>query len=320
MILARRRRHLLSIGAVAVLLAGCGGSSAANRFTPLVPSLRQSAPSTHALPGVPVGWPKNKHEAILFAADGSAGLLMFDPNKADGSPIGSITAGIDGTAGVAVDAKSTLYVVNSSGDTVTVYPRGQTSPKYTINSGLSIPYGIGIDSKGNVFVSSILYDTVTAYHAGQTTPYETIDFDNYGAVMGVGVDGKDNVWVVSDYGPPYDVFEIPAGTTRVENANLQDLNVPIGIAFGENDETYVSNLESSVVNVYEYGSTKPFKTITDGIEHYGATLNAVTSSGRYYQANQIENVVGYRKNRSKPFSTLKVTEPLGLASWPLVEK
>lgn len=88
-----------------------------------------------------------------------------------------------------------------------------------------------------------------AYHSGKTSPFEKIYFGNYGQVMGVGVDSSDNVWVVSDYGPPYLVFEIPAGTTQINDAGLQDLNLPIGIAFGKHDEMYVSNLESSTVNV-----------------------------------------------------------------------
>ncbi len=277
----------------------------------------------HAWLGAPLGWPKGKREPILFAADGPSGVLMFDPNKANGSPEGSIVEGISGAAGLAVDSNCTLYVANISADTVTIYPRGDTAPKYTISSGLSWPYGVGINSKGDVFVSNIYSDALTAYHRGQTSPYETINFGTYGTVMGVAVDAKDNVWVVSDYGPPYLVFEIPAGTTQVKNANLQDLDVPIGIVFGQNDEMYVSNLESSTVNVYKYGSTNPSRTITAGIEHYGATLNAITASGLYFQANQVENVVGYKKGASKPFSTLNLTkpaEPLGLASWPLVKK
>ena len=76
---------------------------------------------------------------------------------------------------------------------MTVYPRGAAAPKYTISSSLSWPYGIGIDSKDDIFVSNIYSDTLTAYHKGQTSPYETINFDTYGAVMGVAVDAKDNV-------------------------------------------------------------------------------------------------------------------------------
>ncbi len=318
------RIRLAVTSAALALAAACSGSGpASSGFAPSVPSLRESVPAMHALPNAPLGWPKGKHGPILFAADGPSGVLMFDPNKVNGSPEGSIVEGISGAAGLAVDSNCTLYVANISADTVTVYPRGYSAPKYTISNGLSWPYGVGIDSKGDVFVSNIYSDTLTAYHKGQTSPYETISFGTYGTVMGVAVDAKDDVWVVSDYGPPYLVFEIPAGTTRVNNANLQDLDVPIGIAFGQNDEMYVSNLESSTVNVYKYGSTSPSRTITSGIEHYGATLDAITASGLYFQANQVENVVGYKKGASKPFSTLNLTkpaEPLGLASWPLVKK
>jgi len=316
------RIRLITMTALA--LAACSGNGPApGGLTPPIASLRQSAASIRALPNAPQGWPKGKNGPILFAADGPSGVLMFDPSKANGSPEGSIVDGISGAAGLAVDSKCTLYVANISANTVTIYPRGDSAPKYTISNGLSWPYGVGIDSKDDIFVSNIYSDTVTAYHKGQTSPYEAIDFGTYGTVMGVAVDAKDNVWVVSDYGPPYLVFEIPAGTTQVNNANLQDLDVPIGIAFGQDDEMYVSNLESSTVNVYKYGSTSPSRTITNGIEHYGATLNAITASGLYFQANQVENVVGYKKGASKPFSTLNLTkpaEPLGLASWPLVKK
>jgi hypothetical protein len=307
-----------------LVAAGCSsGAPTANGFGPPAPSLYRGVTATRALPNVRAGWPKNAHQPILFAADGPSGVEMFNPNKINAKPEGSIVNGIVGAAGLAVDGSCTLYVANISANTVTVYPRGDTSPKYSISDGLSWPYGIGIDSQGNLFVSNIYADTVTAYHQGQTSPYETISFSTYGQAMGLGVDAQDNVWVVSDYGPPYLVFEIPAGTTHVNSANLQGLNLPIGIAFGLHDEMFVSNLESSTVNVYKYGKTKPFRTITSGIEHYGATLNAVTASGLFFQANQRENVVGYKNGQSTPFTTLKLTqpaEPLGVASCPLVKR
>lgn len=311
-------------GALLAFAAGCSGNpSLGDRFNPAAPLLRQATASVRAMPGVRIGWPKAKNQPILFAADGPNGVLMFNPNQPSGSPEGAITAGISGAAGMAVDRKCTLYVANISANTVTIYPRGDTTPKTTISHGLSWPYGIALDSHGNLFVSNVYADTLTAYHRGQTTPYETLSFGNYGQVMGVGIDSKDNVWVVSDYGPPYIVFEIPAGTTQINNAGLQDLNLPLGIAFGQHDEMYVSNLESSTINVYKYGTTTPYRTITNGIEHYGATLNAVTASDQYFQANQRDNVVGYKKGQSTPFSTLNLTqpvEPLGLAAWPLVRK
>ena len=75
---------------------------------------------------------------------------MFNPNKVNAKPEGSIVNGIVGAAGLAVDTSCTLYVANISANTVTIYPRGYTSPKSTISDGLSWPYGIGLDSQGKV--------------------------------------------------------------------------------------------------------------------------------------------------------------------------
>ncbi|MFZ0030718.1 MAG: hypothetical protein WAK84_02470 [Candidatus Cybelea sp.] len=63
------------------------------------------------------------------------------------------------------------------------------------------------------------------------------------------------------------------------------------------------------------------ETITAGIEKYGPTLNGFTASDMFFQSNQNDNVVGYKKGATTPFSTLAgATTPLGIASEPLVTK
>ena len=75
---------------------------------------------------------------------------------------------------------------------------GKTSPTVTITSGLSDPYGLTVDSKGDVFASNLNNNEVTAYRKGKNSPYLTIDFASYGQAVGLGVDGKDNVWIACD--------------------------------------------------------------------------------------------------------------------------
>ncbi len=276
---------------------------------------------TRMLPGAaikaPAGWPDRhkKRKSYLFVADGNSGVLIYDPKTANGAPIGSLTSGVDDPAGLAVDKSGALYVTNEGASTVTVYPKGHDTPKLTIIPGISEPYGIAVDSKGNVFVSNLGNNTVTAYAKGATTPYATIDFGAYGQPVGVGVDGNDNFWVVCGA-----VFEIPAGTTTVQDAGLTGLNGPIGIAFGRKNVMYVSNFSGSNVQVYAYGTTTPMKTITDGIEQSGPTLGAFTASNAYFQTNQGSDVVGYKRGQTSPFSTLTSAFPLGVAAWPLVTK
>jgi hypothetical protein len=330
-------RRALVAGAALSFVAGCSGSSLNSGQTPsVIPNSAHVVGGMRVLPGpdvsgpivvpavparpfAPAGWPdkKKKKKSLLFVADASSGVLIYNPKTANGSPTGSITTGVDTPGGVAVDSHGSLYVANLGNSTVTVYPAGQSSPSLTISTGISSPYGIGVDSKGNVFVSNLGTNDITAYAAGSTTPYATINFNSEGQAVGVGVDGKDNVWVACDSSNA--VFEIPAGTTTPQNSNLGGVVGPIGVSFGKSDSIYVSNFGGNDVNIYAYGSTTASTTITDGIN--GPTLAGVTSKGLFFQTNQDDNVVGYKSGQTSPFSTLSgASEALGVASSPLVKK
>jgi hypothetical protein len=332
-------RRALIAGAALAFAAGCSSNSLApGQSSALTPSGHQVGQTMRTLPGpvvagpivvplvprvpnAPRGWPakKKKGASILFVADSSSGVLMYNPSTPNASPEGSITTGVSAPAGLAVDKKSALYVTNEGNNTVTVYPKGQSSPSLTISTGIDGPYGIAVDSKGNVFVSNLNNNTVTAYASGATTPYETISFSAYGQAVGVGVDAKDNIWVACD--STNGVFTIAAGSSGVANSGLTGLNGPIGISFGPKDVIYVSNFAAQGVNVYTYGTTSPLETITNGIEQYGPTLNGFTNKGMFFQSNQSLNVVGYKKGQTTTFSTLMgASSPLGIASSPLVKK
>ncbi|HEY6326452.1 MAG TPA: hypothetical protein VIW73_08090 [Candidatus Cybelea sp.] len=263
-------------------------------------------------------WPANPNQ-ILFSSDTATNeVLMYDPRTPNPSPMGSITTGISTPFGLAFDESRTLYVANIANSTVTVYPNGQTSPSLTISTGIAGPYGIAVDSSGNVFVSNLNNNTITAYATGQTTPYETIDFSTEGQAVGVGVDSNDNIWVACD--TTNAVYEIPKGSSTPQNANLSSLNGPISVQFGRSDVMYVSNFAASDVNIYAYGTTSPSGTITNGIESFGPTLGGFTYRGRYFQSNQADNVVGYKKGQTTSFSTLSGnSSPTGIAAVPEVK-
>jgi hypothetical protein len=339
-------RRVLVAAAALTFAAGCSNNPTS--FTPgqsssLSPSSQRIVAGMRVLPGpavagpiivplvprdvnAPRGWPveparHHRHPQLLFVADSSSGVLIYNPATVNGSPTGSITNGVNAPAQLAVDKASTLYVVNDGNNTITVYAKGSKTPKLTISSGLSGPYGVTVDSSGEVFASNLNTNTVVGYKAGQTSPFETINFSTLGQPVGLGVDSSDNIWVACD--STNAVFEIPKGSSTPKNANLSGLNGPIGISFGGSNLTYVSNFGAnpSNVQVYTYGTTTPKATITTGIEQNGPTLNAVTHSNTFFQSNQGFNVVGYKLGGTSPFSTLKgASSPLGIASSPLVAK
>jgi len=329
------RRALLSVVALS-FAAGCSGSSVTTGNSSLTPATHRvqgavryvrgpvvsgpiAIPLVRAKTNAPAGWPdkKKKAKSILFVADCSNGILMYDPTVPNSGPTGSITNGTNCPFGAAVDKKGNLYVANLGNSTVTIYAKGANSPSTTITSGIDGPYGIAVDSQGNVFVTNLNNNTVTGYAKGQTSAFETISFNAYGQAVGIGVDKGNNIWVACDTSNA--VFEIAAGTQTVTNAGLTSLSGPIGISFGRQDMIFVSSFATSAVQVYKYGSTAPLETITSGIS--GPTQNGITRADTFFQSNQDFNVVGYQKGKTSPFSTLTGTSaPAQIASWPLVKK
>lgn len=335
------RRALVAAAGLA-FVAGCSsnaGSLTPNQSTLFSASSHHIASGMRVLPGLAVagpvivpittrypsnlvrGWPdKKKRKEILFVADLQANVVeMYNPKVPNPTPEGSITTGISNPGQLAVDKKGTLYVANIGNSSITEYPKGQTSPSLTITNGLSSPEGIAVDSKGDIFASNLNNNTVVAYLPGQSSPYETINFGSLGQPAGIDTDGNDNLWVATD--STNSVYEIQAGSSTPQNANLTGLSGPAGVSFGPNDVMYVSNFTGSNVQVYAYGTTTPKKTIVNGIEYEGPTLNGFTATGTFFQSNQFKNVVGFKKGRTSPFSTITgFTDPLGIASSPLVEK
>jgi hypothetical protein len=335
------RRVLIAAAAVA-FAAGCSNNSASlapGQSSSLVPSSHQAPAGMRMLPGpavvgpifvplvprhtnAPRGWPakKKKVAQILFVSNASADEVeMYDPKTPNPSPEGSITSGLSTPFGLAVDTSGSLYVANLGNSSVTVYKAGTSSPSLTITDGIDEPYDVTVDSSGDVFVSNLGNNTIVAYKSGATSPYESINFNSYGQAVGIGVDGGNNVWVGCD--TTSSVYEIPKGSTTPKDANLSGLNGTIDVSFGKKDVMYVSNFGGSNVTVYTYGTTSPSTTITDGIEKNGPTFNGFTKSGYFFQTNQEENVVGYMKNKTSPFSTISgLSDPAGVASSPLVKK
>ena len=57
------------------------------------------------------------------------------------SPFRTITKGINTVIALQLDSSGRLYVANEYANTVTVYPRGSTSPAYTISQGIEQSIG-----------------------------------------------------------------------------------------------------------------------------------------------------------------------------------
>lgn len=128
----------------------------------------------------------------------------------------TISDGISGPFGLAVDLQGTLYVTNGGNGTVTEYPAGSTTPSVTIPIGSSDELGgIAVNALGTVYVADESSNSVYEYPAGSTTAATTITsgIDNPG---GIAVDAAGTLYVANnDLSTPADsaLTEYPSGST-----------------------------------------------------------------------------------------------------------
>jgi serine/threonine-protein kinase len=113
----------------------------------------------------------------------------------------TITTGLQGATGVAVDGNGTVYVANQSGASVTEYLAGSTTPSVTLTNGLSglSPYGVAVDASGTVYVSANGSNTnrpsILVYPAGSSSPSATIPVGQY--TFGVAVDAAGSIFATT---------------------------------------------------------------------------------------------------------------------------
>jgi sugar lactone lactonase YvrE len=240
---------------LAVLLAGCSGSVPAN------------PPSDAAQPQASrAGWlspaARAKNAPLLYVSSLTGNAVdIFPEYGKNAPPIGEITNGINQPAGVAVDRRGNLYVANEGNSTVTVYPRGSTSPSGTYSTGLQDPFVVAVWNDGTLYVScaqSQVAGFVAEYPPGSMSPSRTISMPNVGP-WGIALDASNNLYIVFQNHDAFrGLYKYAPGTGSLGGTNLgitmPQPGYPTGIAFDRagNLVLVVSGAPSSPSAVYVY--------------------------------------------------------------------
>jgi streptogramin lyase len=178
-----------------------------------------------------------KHPWIYVSGFSTNNVLIYDLALFAVPQIGSITTGIRGPRGLFLDTAGTLYVANTGGGSVTLYPAGATTPSLTLSQGLSQPVYAAVDGQGNVWVTSRgTQPSIVKYPPGQTTPSQTITDSLIQLPEQLAFDSAGNMYFGDDI---TGVSEILAGTTQPVSLNLSQLvqGSTEGVAFGPLDGT-----------------------------------------------------------------------------------
>jgi hypothetical protein len=180
------------------------------------------------------------------------------------TPFLTISNGVNRPTGLTVDAAGTVYCANVGNDTVTVYPKGQTSPSLTIPMSYSPEY-LAIDRSDNLYVSSGV--NVVEFAPGSTSGKDLgLTIGSPGALE---VDKAGNIIVIDSSANTIDVF--PAGQTMPSKKITVTAGAPFALSLNKAETAVYASVEVSggfiVQDVaYPNGTTMTNKltTISDG--------------------------------------------------------
>ncbi|MEO6990255.1 MAG: hypothetical protein ABI346_09150 [Candidatus Baltobacteraceae bacterium] len=264
-----------------------------------------------------------KTAAKLYVANNyNDSIGIYNGNLQGGSPIGTITNGVSGPEGLAVDAAGKLYVSNAYNSTVTVYQPGQTSPSTTYSKNLTFPVAVAVDTAGTVYVAnatgfSFAPGSIVEYPKGSTNPSLTITDANFQVVESVGLDASNNLYVT--YMNPNEtgqINEYAPGQSSGKNLNIS-LGFAGGITLDSAKNLLVTDQSLPAIEVFPPGQTNPSKTfgttnatVALAFNHPGKKLFAADVS-----ANQID-VYTYPAATLYTTFTTGVEAPMGVALSP----
>lgn len=266
--MGRSARNALSIGAAAVLLAGCGGSQ-----TPIATPLQSLAkPSSYAHSG-----------PLLYVSNGGDAhdITVYRASAKDPSSIETISSGLQFPLGVCLDGQGTLYAVDNDG-WVAEYAAGRTKPSKIITQGINTPGFCAIDSEGNLWVTNLGGPNVTEYLNGSTKPHMVLTKGLH-TPDGIAIDHSGNMYISNGSYGPYNVVVYPPNGKSPSRTITDGVTGPVGLTVDAHGTLYVANEPQSNVEEYRFGKSHPYRTITVGLDHpVSVTVN---KNGYLYVTN-----------------------------------
>jgi hypothetical protein len=268
--------------AAALAWSGCSSPGTGTTFG--APPAMSNGVLTHgaSLPAaehaVGAGWllpQAKKAKNLLYVADQAAGAIeIYNQKGTSQQPVGKITAGVSGADGLFVDPHGKLYVCNFGNGTVTVYPRGKTSPSETL-TGAGSPIDVVTARDGTVYVANFASGTngtVLEYAKGQTSPSKTIVTLGSGSYPeGLALDSSNDLFVAYQ-STGGEVLEFKPGSSSGQNLGIH-VGAVGGLTIDHHNDLLLDDQALPGVDVYPPGSSTPSQQITGFPAAFDLALN-----------------------------------------------
>ncbi len=211
------KRDVLSVGIVAVLLAGCGGSQ-----PPIgAPSAMSetSAIARHGAHGKSWMLPGAKSKDLLYASSGRTTVYVLAYPSA--KLVGSLD-GFEGANGECTDAHGNVFITDSGASEVVEYAHGGTTPIKTLQDGTYEPYSCSVDpGTGNLAVSNLRSSDLSIYKNARGSPVVyTVRVTGWESWY-CGYDDKGNLFLDGEVsGPEFGLAELAKGSSTLRSVTV----------------------------------------------------------------------------------------------------
>jgi serine/threonine-protein kinase len=166
---------------------------------------------------------------------------------------------LDDPDGNFADTAGNLYVASPSGNDISEYAPGATSPMFTYTSGMSDPVGVSVDTRGNVYEADYSPSGFVNEYAQESNAIaETCSLG--GQVEGVAIDRRDDVFV--DYIPSGGggkIVEYKHGLKRCKATAIPvSLGFPGGMVLDKSGNIVVCDQNAPAVDII----APPYRRVT----------------------------------------------------------
>jgi hypothetical protein len=255
---------LFIIAVSAWLLVACGG----NNGPAAAPQAPAGSLSTQPFPQ-PAATKKPK-PAVYFA-DSSANEIFGYVQAGKGQTAFETLSGngLSQPEGLAADTSDNLYVANSHGNNLLMFPPGGTTVTKTFDDTGQYPYSVAACPNGTILAGNEVSvsggnGSVTLYANGSTSPTGTISASVMNEVWGVACDAKSNIYIsyylASGYPNTGYVYETDPNGNNGQTLPMQT-SVPGEIKIDKAGDVVLSDLGTGQILFFKVNQNLPFRTL-----------------------------------------------------------
>lgn len=210
--------------------------------------------------------------SIVYVDNGTDVLAFYDGSTSANE---TISSGLNGPRGLAVDGNGTLYVANHGASTVTEYPAGSTSASGSISS-LTSPEGVAVDASGDVWIANsagVAPNYVAEYEQGASSLAVEISTGLLENLGGAAFDPSGDLWIADRTLSTLKEFTPPLNNSSTAATSITSLlNVPVEVASDGSGNIWVASqgvetagVVVTVGSVTEYSASASYaSTVTLG--------------------------------------------------------